>query len=202
MGTMINCLHLLRNRSFAIYLLATAACLVGYLTTSVPILIICTKLFFLTVIPLGVLESSQASFTSKWDIFGRSWGISSHFMVLSWYIIFICVSLICAIIWIILPFHETHEVHIVQNTDFLLLWVHLTCIAYLPIMYLLNPRKNAVGTVIFLAALGGTGLLNYFIFTLGVEGNLLLTVAVVAGLYVISATFSIIFDNIHRGRAT
>lgn len=200
-GATINYTYLMWNRIFVIYLLLTVACLAGYLITSEPNLLTLTQILFVAVIPLGVLESVEASFTSKWNVFERAFGISSRFLVLSRYIIFICISLMCAILWRISPFYGIYEVEAIQSVGFLVLWSQLTCIAYFPIMYLLNPNKKSVGSIIFLVAMVGAGALNRFI-AMQFAGGLWATAGIIAVLHVVSATLSMFFDSIHRGRAT
>ena len=204
-GSVINHTYLMWNRSLAFNILAMLALFVAYFITNSPEVLIFVQAFFIITVPLGVLESTQISFVNNWNTFERSFAISPKFLILSRYIMFICASLLCAIIWRISPFHGLHETEILF--DFFILTTQLMGIIYLPVMYLLNPNKKNSATIILLGVMFGAGALSFF---LTVQAQCVLcvlccnpwaTAAIIAGLYVISATLSIFFDNIHRGRA-
>jgi len=199
-GAVINNIYLLWGKNFAIYLLVTAACFIGYLIAEAQIFLALGQLFLVVAIPVAVLEASLAAFSSRWNVFEKSFGISPLYLVLSRYIIFVCVSLLCAVIWMISPFYESHAPGAYQDFVFLLFWVQLTCILYFPIMYLMNPNKTSTGVAIMVVAVVIAAFLTGFVVFLSLN-SMWAAISFIAALYVISACLSAFFDKINIGRA-
>ena len=197
-GALINHAYLMRNKGFGFYILSTLATLVACFITDSPEVLMFAQAFLIFTVPLGGLEATQISFINKWNSFERCFGISPKFLILSRYAIFICISLLCVLIWRISPFYALDEIGVLFV--FFVLSAQLTGIIYLPVMYSLNPNKKSAGGMIIMASMFGAILLAFFAI-MQFEIGLWATVAIIAVLYVISATLSIFFDNIHRGRA-
>lgn len=196
-GALINNFYLLRTRSMASYLLITVAAFVAYLVSREEIFLFFAQIFFVATIPWGVMETSEVSFISRWNSFEKAFGISPVLLIITRYIMFIVISLVCAGIWQL--FAPAQEMEAFVDMEFLLLWVHLGAAAYFPIMYALNPNKKNSSAVIFLVAVGVSLALVSLIMA-RIEA-VALQVAVIAGMYVISAALSVMFDKFHRGRA-
>jgi len=199
-GSIINNLFMLRTRGFGIYLLMTLAFFIGYLITDEPTLLLFTKTFLVVGLPIGLLEAFQSSFICRWSAFEKAFGISPDFMVLSRYIMFICTAALCSAVWVVSGMYLP-EYYTMVSLSFLFFWANVTCIAYFPIMHLLNPNKSSVGVTIMFATFGAAFLLMNFVVMPLTDGSFLPTLMIIAALYVVSATISLILDKINRGRA-
>ena len=197
-GLLLNHLHLMRTKYVGIFLLAVPVCLIGYLITNEPVFISFLKMSLVAFIPIYAMDSAHASFVNKWNAFEKSWSISPRLMVLSRYIVFIILNLLCTALWLASPFYGRYEEELFGNTGVFILIAHLTCITYLPIVYLLNPGKVSAATVMFAAAAAGAVLLCFHVVIPLANGSLLFKIVIVAALYVISAALTMIFNSIHR----
>ena len=199
-GLLLNHLHMMRTKYVGIFLLALPVCFIGYLITDEPVFVSFMMISLVAFIPLYAMDSAHASFVNKWNAFEKSWNIAPHLMVISRYVIFIILNLLCTALWLASPFHGLYDEELMSNTGVLILVAHLTCITYLPILYLLNPGKVNIATVMFGAAAIGAVTLCFLVVIPLADGRLLFKIAIVAALYVVSAALTMIFNNIHRGR--
>ena len=200
-GALVNDFFLMRTQSFGIYLMGTAAMLVIAVTLDNPNIMIWAQVLVLTMAPLGALEASVASFANRWNVFEKAFGISPKLMVLSRYIIFIFLSLLCALLWTVSPFTVDYAHNFFSRVDFIVYWMQLLCIIYYPVMYFLNPNKSTSGVVISLASALGAVLLSNFVVTPLADESRLIVIAAIAAMYLVSIMVSIFFDKRNRGRA-
>ena len=115
-------------------------------------------------------------------------------MVLAWYLLVMLASLTATGLWLALSMGG-------KQTPFLVIWAHLTCIVYLPVMYALNPKTKNMGTIIIFAAALGAAILSPLVMMPVWERGVGLAVLVMAVLYVVSAVVSVGFNHFYRGRA-
>ena len=201
-GALINDFYLMRTQSFGIYLMGTAGMLIIAVMLDNPDIMVWAQMFVLTMAPLAALESSIASFANRWNVFEKAYSISPVQMVLSRYIIFIFLSLLCAALWTVSPFTVSYYVQSnFFRVDFLVYMIQLLCIIYYPVMYFLNPNKSSSGVVISFASALGAVLLSNFVITPLADENRLLIIAAIAAMYVVSIFVSVLFDKRNRGRA-
>ena len=200
-GALVNDFFLMRTQGFGIYLMGTVGMLVIAVMLDNQDIMVWAQMFVLTMAPLAALESSIASFANRWNVFEKSFSISPMLMVLSRYIIFVSLSLLCAVLWTVSPFEVDYAHNFFSRVNLLVYWMQLLCIIYYPVMYLLNPNKSSSGVVIAFVAAVGAAILTNFVVVPIVGENRLLVIALIAVMYVVSVMVSMFFDKVNRGRA-
>jgi len=195
-GALINNFYMMNTRLTRLYLLAIPALIALYIATGNPSFGGLIPLAVVLVLPSASLENACTPFSTRWTAFENSWGLAPHFMVISRYILYVLVTAVGVALWVVLPFEFYSDLFTL--THFIIV-AQFMCIAYYPIMYLLNPKQESLGII----TLFGSMFLSIAL-TLGMDrlagDNYFLMVAVVAVLYVVSAVLSIGFNAMHRGR--
>ena len=202
-GATINNLYLLKNhRLFALYIFAFPIMLAVYFFTENSQILSFAEVYLVYGIPLLILEGSITSFSNRWNVFENSWGISPNTVVLSRYILYVVFSLVCVLIWIMLPLYGRYGLENAawgMGIDVIIVSGQLVCILFFPVVAILNPRQTSIAVVALFVAIFGSLFLGNMVLQFS-EGNLWLTAAIIGGLYAVSASISVVFNNIHRGR--
>jgi hypothetical protein len=202
-GAVINNLYLVKNnRLFMLFILALPILITAYFVTGTSRFLQLAEVLVVVGIPVGLLESSIASFDSRWNVFENSWSVSPNTVVLSRYVLFLMVSLLCTALWVVSPLGGRYQLETAMGNmgiEIQVVMCQLMCILFFPVISALNPRQTAVGIIAFIVAAVGAATLSRFIL-LATDGNVWFLAAILVLAHVISASISIIFNNFHRGR--
>ena len=197
-GALINNFLLMFTKLTMLYLLVIPAISLLYLSTGNEMVGGFLPLAFVLFLPSASLENAGVPFATRWSAFENTWALSPHLMVVSRYIIYIALSAIGLGLWLIvpLPFYEYFPGGTLTH---LVLVGQLTVVAYYPIMYLFNPRKESFGIIVLFASMGAAaGLTILMVWLAG--GNYFLMALIVAAGYAISILLAMGFNKLHMGR--
>jgi len=196
LGAIINNFLLMNTKLTQLYLITIPGTIALYVTTRNSGAAQLMPFFIVLGVPVASLENSAVPFSTRWKSFENTWALSPHLMVISRYLLFILLSTAGLVVWAILPF----EFYGGQFTlTHFVIAGQLMCIAYYPIVYLLNPKQESLGIIILFSSIGLSLALTFGLDRFAGD-NYFLMAAVVAAMYIISATLSCMFNAVHRGR--
>jgi len=197
-GALVNNLYLMNTRLTRIYTLVPLALLAAYFATGNTMFAGFFMLMAILVVPTTSLENAGVPFATRWSSFENTWALSPHLMVVSRYILYIILSAIGVGIWLAVPisYYDESGFFTLANLIFM---AQIMCIAYYPVMYFFNPRKESFSIAMVFAsmgiAVGLTAFMNYL-----AAGNYTLMALIVACMYVVSIALSVAFNKVHLGR--
>ena len=195
-GALINNFYLMNTKLTRLYVLAIPAIIALYITTSNPQIGMFIPLILVLGLPTASLENSATPFATRWTAFENSWGLAPYLMVISRYILFLLLTILCLGIWVILPFDFYESAFTLPQ--FVILG-QLMCIAYYPIVYLLNPKQESLGIITLFGSMFFSIVMTFGLARVAGD-NYVLMAAMVAALYVVSVVLSVAFSAMHRGR--
>ena len=195
-GALINNFYLMNTRLTQLYMLAIPALIVLRITIDNPMVDMFLPFILVLGIPAASLENAATPFATRWTAFENSWGLAPHLMVISRYILYVLFTATGLALWAVLPF----EFYGGQFTmvQFIIAGL-LMCIAYYPIVYLLNPKQESLGIITLFGSMFLSVAMTFGLDRLAGD-NYFIMAGIVAMLFVVSATLASMFNAMHRGR--
>ena len=193
-GSVLNTMHLMRNRMYAMVLLLVGLAITVYLIGDIAPARNLAQLGALILIPMLTIWTVNSSSNSKWNVFEQSWSTSPVVMIVSRYILFAIINLITSFLWYLSPLFDGDYGNLVHTMGS----AYLALAIYYPILHLLKAEKGEMGELIFIVSILGS------IFGLGwfsLRFGSMLTMLLVVGIYIISLVLSIGFSCFHKERA-
>ena len=194
-GSMLNTIHLMRSRMYALALLLVGLAITAYLIGDIAPARNLAQLGALILIPMLTIWTVNCSNSSKWNIFEQSWSTSSIVMIVSRYVLFALINLIVSFLWYLSPIFDGDYRNLVHTIGA----AYLALSIYYPMLHLLKAEKGELGELIFIISiLGSIFGLGWFSLRFGTTFTMLLVV----GIYIISLGLSVGFSCFHKGKTT
>jgi len=195
-GALMNNFYMMNTKLTQLYVLAIPVVIAAYIATGNQQLGMFVPFIIILALPSASLENAATPFATRWTAFENSWGLAPHLMVISRYILYVILSVIGLAFWAVLPFDFYAGQFTLAN---FVIAGQLMCIAYYPVMYLLNPKHESLGIITLFGSMFLAIAMTFGLDRLAGD-NYFLMAAVVAALYVVSAVISVGFNAMHRGR--
>ena len=193
-GSVLNTIHLMRNRMYALALLFVGLAIIVYIIGDIALARNLAQFGALVLIPMLTIWTANSSHNSKWNVFEQSWSTSPVVMIVSRYILFAVINLIASFLWYLSPLFDGDYRNLVHTMGS----AYLALAIYCPVLHLLKAEKGEMGELIFIVSILGS------IFGLGwfsLRFEAAYTMLLVVGMYILSLGLSVGFSCFHKGRA-